>query len=841
MVILGLAACSGSAPAPRPVHVVPPCAALDEARRLYAAGWLERALRVLDDPARCATPPADLRGAIARELARTGDPDALIADALAARGRGDEVTARRLLDRALAAAEAGGARAQLAASLPSSFVRTWSSDAAFSPAGRHVLVPGWPGESTASEPHGMTVLDLETLRAIRVDGVLRPTFSPDGKHIVLNEGMDFWVIEVATGREVVSRRASSLFWTYFAPDGRLMWTDRDDREHRLHFLTIGGTETVLTAPAPPRITPDPRRPDRDEELDRVVFAPGGLVIATSTNRRPTVSGDRGELFVWRGERLVRHVQNVVVDPPPALDAHRLVFTLPADAGERKLVFLDLDHPERAVVELASRGRCGNALIDDYGPLHCSPGVWATKYRQHVCTWDLVRKRQLATIAIRDEVAESCSKTGVHVGSPAPGAIMDVYSTTTGKRTGTVEITLDEQPDAIARGELTLEGGADATDFAFSRDDRLVAGTLPGDRAAVWDARTGKRRWTSAPPPTAHAVVFDGTTGELVVAARDGAIWRFDLDAGRLRASPAIPECAYDARYSDSGVLALTDGRDRTAFVACIHHGAAMLYTEGSPAAVMAIPRTSPRPGLFSLAGGSLAYIDNHADVHVLPKLDPKRAWSVPVPKPGVFAIGVSPSGERLAMGEGGNEVALHARGGEMWRTKAEAREPIVVGSREQVATSACSYCGHHVWGTAGTKLAELTTRGVVAFDARGERVAYGRYWGKDYKLAIRDLATGAEVTQPAPGTGFYRSLAWSRDGKRIAAVHDRVVLIFDTEKLGPPSVLYLAGTAAVLARPDSTATLFGDAEAARALVDCRVGARLYPYALCQNRFEASAR
>src|SRR5688572_24162309 len=75
--VLVLAACGGPSALPRQPVAESSCDAADEGRRLASEGRIDRAARLLADPARCAHPPADVVALLTdlrSKLVRAGDP-----------------------------------------------------------------------------------------------------------------------------------------------------------------------------------------------------------------------------------------------------------------------------------------------------------------------------------------------------------------------------------------------------------------------------------------------------------------------------------------------------------------------------------------------------------------------------------------------------------------------------------------------------------------------------------------------------------------------------------------------------------------------------------------------
>jgi WD40 repeat protein len=116
----------------------------------------------------------------------------------------------------------------------------------------------------------------------------------------------------------------------------------------------------------------------------------------------------------------------------------------------------------------------------------------------------------------------------------------------------------------------------------------------------------------------------------------------------------------------------------------------------------------------------------------------------------------------------------------------------------------------------------------MAFSPRGDRIAFGR----DDQVAVHDPPAHTTLTSRSASRspGKISSIAWAPDGKRIAAVSERRIYLWDVVAGARATSIYVADQVAVAVAPDGTVQPYGDASAARELLACRIGARLYPYA-----------
>jgi len=847
LVLLIMFAACGSSTSTVPRPVADSCSTADEARQLANAGRIERAAQLLGDPTRCPHPPADVLALLAQlraDLLSSDDPDALIESAFAARARGDEVSANRQLARALASAEASGARAQPVPWLRTSVNRYYSYHPLWSPQGRHVVLPEWNTSGDGIRPRRATILDVESLRAIRVDLHDAAELSPDGRFLMLEAmprrvGADprdeIRVLSVDTGAEVMPRRrAVPGAPVQFGPDSRLTWLERDGGDYVVRLVALGSgppTETL-------------RGPLRGRESAALVLGPTELVVDIDT-----------ELHVWRASK---HVATVPGDlgAHAAIEAHRLVHVL-----DDRLVFVDLAAAQPATVHLPdSRGPCHDARVaDGSAPRRCSADRYVVDSGGHACLWDLANRRLVRAIpapALREAgPIFTCTNDRIEIGKPEVGSTIEVFSATTGARVGAYPFD-DGSIDTTATGDrlveraglrvisrsgaqVDLEDSRDVGKAQLSPDAVLVVGVGPRDvrerfgepspraRSSLWDARTGKLLWRSPLAPQAAAVAFDVQTGELVVASDETARWRLDLRTQRLRASPPLRTCTTTA-------VSASDGRST---IACTTPSTSSdpraldpvrLHREGKPIQDLGA-------GTVALAGSSLASYDQDASaVRVSPDLDAARAWSVEVRTSHGIVMGVAERGDLVAVADG-SWLELHRRGQVIWRI---SQPPAQVGRALWMGPGMIASCdsGLHVWGTGGKKLADIESEHgcVAAFGAPGKRIAYSVLGGIEiYDLAKRTTMSLGKIEI----AGEIEAIAWSPDGTQIAAVADRTVFLWEVAENASPTRIYVAGSAAVAVAADHTVRLFGDAEEARGLMACQIGGRLYPYALCRDRFE----
>lgn len=831
-IVFVLAACARTASPASPAN--PTCSSADEGRQLAAAGRIERAVRVLGDPALCAQPPADVAALLTKlraELARVEDPDALIERGLAARAADDEVAAQQALSRALVSAETAGGTAHPAPWLRTRLNARSEKELLWSPSGRHVLLPEWNEGTQGIPARQATLLDVDTLRSIRIDLHHDATFSPDGRFLVTQRVMSksdgspdskISVLAIDGGRELYSVPRATL--TDFHPDGRFVWAARAGRDLAVHFVALDGKRPIETLRAPAAPLSDQGNPP---ELVDVKFGTGEVVVGVSWTA----------LHVWSKGRLVATTPAEYTSPQ--LADNRIVYVTPRKQDRARMEFLDLGAPARPPTAFPDAGGpCGAAAVNtDKQPLRCSADRYAIANYEHVCVWDLPRKRLLHSIANPANADVACANDHIEIGERQGGATIEVFSATTGQRERSYRRAADRHADAIdtapsgarlvarsglrviERGgrEIALADSPNTTDARLAPGGEFVVGA--GVRTSLWNARDGKLLWRSPLAPEAAIVAFDRTSGELVVASDEGATWRLNLGTSQLRASPPIPRCTTGAM--DVG----GDGRWR---IAC-EGKPATLYREGESR-----PRKLRDGAVFT--GGSLAF-DGGDDTTDRVTIVPESAapWSIPVVGAwSEFAIGISATGEQAAVSDG-ELLALYDRNRMRW--KLDTKEPelgrtLWIG-RDTVAS--CDGSNLQVWGRRGRLALATEAECALAFDPQGERLAYG----EGYRVKVFDVAkrvTSAFPTKIALG-GELESVAWSPDGKWLAAVADRNVFLWDVAAKADPTVVYVAGTAAAAVKPDHTVQLFGDADEARGLVSCRIGGRLYPYALCRDRFE----
>jgi WD40 repeat protein len=792
----------------------------EEAGRLAKEGRLDRAARLLGDPASCAHPPADviaLLGEARAQLVKAGDPDALIQAALEARAGSDEVTAQRLLASALASAEASGARAEVVPWLRTQVdplhMRAIST---FAPGGRFV----WLGEQAEAnlDPRRATILDVETLRGIRLDVHDGAAWSPDGRYVALwrtplepgRSDSEAWVIALDTGATAVPRHRTS-FQDLFTPDGRFIRVTRDHGEHVVSFTALDGKRAVETLRAPAR---------GDGTLGRLVFAANAVVVGI----------DRADgVLVWRAGKLVATTTG---GDDLQLHDDRLVFV-----ANKRMAFIDLATPTHPVTLPDSRGPCGDAIVEyNSKPARCSKDLFVTQADDHACVWDLAKRQLVRDIqdpALLDTMPIlRCEKDLVEIARNQDGATVNVYSATTGARTGSHELAAATDDGVIERsasGEALVARAGLRVIPTSGKEVVLVVAVGPRDRArtSLWNARTGKLLWRSPHAPQAHVVAFDKSTGDLVVASSEGALWRIDLASHKLRTAPPIPQCETELLSAHGSHSTLVC----TARVPAADIITSKLHRSGQP------PQDLGQ-ATVALAGGTVAiHQDGQYELSVIP--EQAARWSVTTLENQYVTFAVSDDGERVATAEG-DSLVLRDRGRVVWKVD---EKQIGISTRITIAADLVAIChgeNLYVYGARGKKLFESGStagRCFAAFDPAGGRLAYHGF-ANTPRIEVRDLAKRTAVTLNGIELATeIRSFAWSPDGKRLAAVAGDTVYLWDLAKGATPTRLYVASNAAVSISTTSDVQLFGDAEVARGLLSCRIGNRLYPYALCRDRFE----
>lgn len=725
----------------------------------------------------------------------------------------------------------------------------------WAPDGRHVaFVPGKCPDVGA----GIAIVDVTTWQVVRVDGCVDAkhlVFSPDGARVAIATGAEYTahglvlsVIDADTGAIVALPRPTAAIGQYFTAAGDLLWTDEDAQHVFVHVVTAAGRETTLAAPAEPEAT----RRMGFHGVEHVWFV-DGLVVGWTHEH----------VFVWRAGALV--ASSTLRNEAPLLDGDRLVYRL----ADRRLAVLDLAHLERGAVALPTVGAC-NAADDPSGvatngvsssddeagaPERCERDRYIVNEPGHACLWDVAAGRLVRSVSryhfergtctpgtddltalypygAADEAADAADAgndepTNEPNDDPDVAKAAPIPAPCSGSGAGSdAGPTLDLDADgarvlcAPHRPPVRLAASRGFDSVAVAPDARFVAGVVAETgRAQIWDAATGQVRW--ALPAGTHAgdIRFDDATGALILPGREHDERELALELGVGWTVPAELACA----------LGHGSPAELAARVACRRE-----YLGGDN-------------HLYAVAGRSVAYYapDEHA-IRVVPDGDRARAWTVP--RSGAFAgdrfdarirgLVVSDDGAYVAEHDVAGGIELHGRAGRLWSLPAGSVPGSDVALEILTGVGPARLVGHdsyllRIWDAAGRQILQTVDARAVAIARDGRRYAI---WMRDGggELSVRDLVTGAVsvLARPAPGADI-GSLAWSRDGARLAAVLGGGVAVWDVDTGRAPTRIYASDDAAVAIDGDDGVHVFGDPATARELIACRIGARLYPYAICE--------
>jgi WD40 repeat protein len=699
--------------------------------------------------------------------------------------------------------------------------------ARWSALGRHVVFDLARSPGAGGSDRDVIVVDAASHAALSLAGVRELAFAPDDRHLVVRRGDELVVHDLETGtRKGAPATIESAI--SFAPDDRLGWIERAGDEYRVRLRELAtDAETVLTGlPLSGESAPE-------------LFYDGEHVVA--------LAGQGGAIRIWKrggGAPIAGHdrVESVVV-------ADGGVVYATSDARDRwQLRHLSFAQSPPRPTELRRDQKCGAGELQRHGrATRCASHRYLVLGRRALCVWDTSRGRVQSHIAIRDPGDHGCTEEIVYVGEDGvpPGGPYRFYSLATGRPAREPR---DFIPESLSEPELDHEAPrppvpSGATAIVVSRRSGMVAGVLDG-RATLWSA-AGEQRWQSPAPSTAAALAFHGA-GELVVAGRDGELWRVELATRKLRAT-TLADCVLATAWlhSEAPIAIASDGR---VAAACLRDNARTLLLDGADAPVFA----SSAHGWHVTAAMSATHATIGWRDH-----DGARAWSLPdgklhwhheVPS---YGLAITADGQRLAAAAAAGDPRLpstrfvvsirDAKNREL-ATATLAAEPIHLAfspDGELLAATLRSDQIAIVDATSGKVIDELearATRGLAWAPSGKRRIAY---WGSDPRvISIRDVADRRDADRrelPATARGSIGSIhaiAWGPDGT-LAAIADRQVVLW--EPSGQPTVLAFFAGGGVELRADDTARLLGDAAAARELLGCRVEKLVHPVSRCTGK------
>jgi WD40 repeat protein len=290
-----------------------------------------------------------------------------------------------------------------------------------------------------------------------------------------------------------------------------------------------------------------------------------------------------------------------------------------------------------------------------------------------------------------------------------------------------------------REVLTLKHADSPLDVAYSPDGRSLA-TVGGDQTVrIWEAQLGQERLVlRGHTGTVHGVAYSPDGRQLASAGEDRTVRLWDTATGQ-------------------EVLVLR-GHSRAASAVCFSPGGRWLASAGLDGAVR----------LWDAVGGQEPLALNHTDA--------------------VTALCFSPDGDRLATGSdsaGGGEVKVWdvASGRELLALpkgtglvrgesfspdgKVLASASLTSASHDGEVRLCDASTGKHLRALRGG--ARFWTFGCLAFSPDGKRLAAGGGSINDHAVKVWDVGTGKELLSLGEGPHFVRGVAFSPDGRSLAA------------------------------------------------------------------------
>jgi WD40 repeat protein len=288
-------------------------------------------------------------------------------------------------------------------------------------------------------------------------------------------------------------------------------------------------------------------------------------------------------------------------------------------------------------------------------------------------------------------------------------------------------------DAATGREVSLFQGEDHSCYCFavSPDSRSVATAGASNEVRIWDAATGKERHRWACPQFISRIAFS-PDGKTLAVGGSGMIRFRSVASGREVAPvPALPGEVVGLAFSADGDTLATGSVDGSVGLWDAKTGAARVPVRGGPAAD--VPRGRIAWNTAVARGGKVAAsLDEKGAIHLwqgdtgreLPRLSEPPATDSP--------IVLSPDGRAL--------VAVHTDGAlRLWETE----------TGKVVCRIAC---GKDAW--------------VRAVSPGGRRVAAKEL---DGTVRLWDIPTGKELPRIHPPWGSVTCMAFSPDGKLLAA------------------------------------------------------------------------
>jgi WD40 repeat protein/DNA-binding SARP family transcriptional activator len=290
--------------------------------------------------------------------------------------------------------------------------------------------------------------------------------------------------------------------------------------------------------------------------------------------------------------------------------------------------------------------------------------------------------------------------------------------------------------ADGSAQILRSGDRRATDVEFNDDGTKIVGVGYDRRVRLWDARSGAEERDMSGDGRELAAVAFSADGDRVAAAGVDGVTRVWSTAG----GPPLAELrGQRARIYDIGFGATSDR-----VVSAADDGSVRLWELG-PIQSWVVPSLTFDID-FDREGRTVATSSVDGTVRVWDAATGRLRTSLPGP-PGYTAVEFSPADNTLLLPSyEGARVRL-------WPISQNSAETIVGPLKNRKIQHA-------------------------SFDSRGERIVYVDSRGK---IVVRELATGREMTLGGTPKTVYG--AWfSPDGKRVAAIPDRDILVWRLDR-----------------------------------------------------------